>query len=990
MKRFITIALLLSLLLSLFACNPDNAAQTTSTDSSQETGKDTTSGETQQTVWDTSSELDVTHIKSESSSDGGLTTVTFPENSDAFGFKNATADGSVVTLAADTVSALSIARKFSDNTTAYYEFFVNSACTQTQTPWFTLYFGFRLSESTADATSQSGIWITVRNDTIGLRTNTWPETTYMKLTGNITFASQRMIYFEDDMTNDVITVYADDDSGMKTRIAMVKLEDGYINMYQPDASKPSITDKITDSINTCGYTNVWLHIANVKTVIDKIKISGSTTAQNEATANMLNSKDTFSDTWVCVDDEGRATVSDNTAVSGQKVGIFYFLWHNGTSANELYDHSAAYYNGGTEALEEMIKAGPLGFAHYWAQPYFGYYRSDDAWVIRKHAQMLTESGVDFIFIDATNGLTYEQNYETVFKVWNEMRLEGYDTPQIMFHCGNDDGNAGKSFTALWNNLYSQGRYEDLWFKWDGKPLILMPKTYYKTLTDEQQSFFTYRQSWAYTKDSSGTWYTKTKGKNCWPWADMYPQSPGKSAEGDIEQMIVMCGFWVNGSYGTNAGRSYHNGKQPDNLTDSDYGFSLLESSGKGYAFEEQFDYAIEADVPLIMITGWNEWWAGRWEGEAAKGQTIANTYTVTLNDPLKKNYFVDNFNSEFSRDIEPVSGLFNDNYYYQMAQNVRQYKGSRAGEAAFGQRSIDLDGSVGQWYAVGPEFRDYEGDTAYRKSMSYVGRFRYINETGRNDFVTAKVSSDSEYLYFYAECADNITSAEGSNWMNLFIDADNDASTGWYGYDFVLNRSQSADACSVQRFVNNAWELEDAGSAEYRVNGKYIQIKVSRALLKTGETFDFKWADNSVDDGDIMQFLDLGDCAPDARFNYRYTTVKTGYAVPACLKNDMIVLKSGSYNAYVNGEEKMLDASNTNCAFVGGNGKYYVPKAFAAEVIGLDVSSSEVLNHYGTEYVEISAALAASGKTVTEGENILVIGADCTEEELLTLYRNLH
>ena len=37
----------------------------------------------------------------------------------------------------------------------------------------------------------------------------------------------------------------------------------------------------------------------------------------------------------------------------------------------------------------------------------------------------------------------------------------------------------------------------------------------------------------------------------------------------------------------------------------------------------------------------------------------------------------------------------------------------------------------------------------------------------------------------------------------------------------------------------------------------------------TGD-FDFKWADNSTIDGQIMQFLDQGDAAPNARFNYAY------------------------------------------------------------------------------------------------------------------------
>lgn len=72
---------------------------------------------------------------------------------------------------------------------------------------------------------------------------------------------------------------------------------------------------------------------------------------------------------------------------------------------------------------------------------------------------------------------------------------------------------------------------------------------YQELPEEIRSFFTFRRSWAYT---GSEWYTKSDGKNAWPWADLYPQKPGKSPEGDVEQMIVMSGFWVERSFGTNA------------------------------------------------------------------------------------------------------------------------------------------------------------------------------------------------------------------------------------------------------------------------------------------------------------------------------------------------------------------------------------------------------------------------------------------------------
>lgn len=709
---------------------------------------------------------------------------------------------------------------------------------------------------------------------------------------------------------------------------------------------------------------------------------------------MNNARDIWPDTWISTDDEGRVTPIGSGIVNHKKVGIFYFLWHDAEihkGDGQLYDHTKTYYEGGLDALHRVMTEGPIGFAHYCAEPYLGYYRSNDEWVIRKHTDQLTAAGVDFWFIDATNGLTYENAYETILKVWSEMRAEGHKTPQICFHCGNERDIARLSFQALWNNLYSKGRYEEFWFKHDGKPLIFMPQNLYQSLDKDKQNFFTVRHSWA---DTNGGWYQDLNGNNCWPWADMYPQRPGKSPSGVPEQMIVMSGFWVNGSFGTNAGRSYHNGVQPS-IDKEKMGFDLVDSgsSGKGYGFQEQFDRAIKENPDIIMLVGWNEWWAGRWEAGPAVTQTIANSYTVVDNDTWMRNYYVDSFNPEFSRDIEPVKGVYNDNYYYQMVQNIRDYKGARAVPSAFGRRPIDMNGPLSQWFPIGPEYRDFTKDTASRDCDSYVGGFHYINTSGRNDFKTCKVSMYGDDVWLYAECAAEITAPEGTNWMNLFIDADCSAATGWYGYDYVINRERDDKTCSVRKFVKNSWETEEIGRAAYTVIGNVIQIKVSASLLGLGDTFDFKWADNSVDSGDIMQFIDLGDTAPSDRFNYRYTTAETVSALPSCLDADAVVLKAGSYNAYAGGKSVMLDASNTNAVFFCDGDKLLLPLAFAEKVIGLNMADAQAFEHCGVTYADISAALRTSCKVISinsEGDLIVIGSRTVNDDEMLTLYRSLY
>lgn len=79
------------------------------------------------------------------------------------------------------------------------------------------------------------------------------------------------------------------------------------------------------------------------------------------------------------------------------------------------------------------------------------------------------------------------------------------------------------------------------------------------------------------------------------------------------------------------------------------------SSLWGYNFAEQFEYAPEKDPKVIFVTGWNEWCADRYE-PWPEGYSSAVT-----------NAFPDQFNDEYSRDLEPSRGALGDNYYYQLS-----------------------------------------------------------------------------------------------------------------------------------------------------------------------------------------------------------------------------------------------------------------------------------------------------------------------------------
>ncbi len=998
-KRILLCLLCASMLIGMFACQDEQSEHGTEEVPTQEQTPEIDRSKPQEGPFQNTTDLSfekqtVTEIEKIVSEEHVYSE---DEPDPAFSIGEGRAKKSTVSLNANTLSCFNIGLSFNENVTARYQFKLTSSEPEPEANYDSAYFGLRLSNTGAAPNHESArVWILMKDQKIGLRTGKWPGCTMLPCP--VDFSEGVSLIIEDDPVANVISIFYDD-AGTKTPLARLVILDDKLEFYLEGSDSPDITEPLSTPVAKTGYARIWTHHMKKAVKLTNIKVSGESTGYTTEPIDMLNSRDVFADTWVATDDVDRTTpVGTDTATPGdKKVGIFYFMWHNATKQgqNPLFDHTAAYLSGGVDAVWDLIPQGNLGFAHYWAEPYFGYYNSDDEWVIRKHGYMLAEAGVDFIYVDATNGIIYEHNLETLLRVWSEMRTEGYAVPQICFHCGNTDSLAASSLNFLWNNYYSTGKYADMWFLWDGKPLIFYPDSLAKTLPDEMNEFFTARQSWAFTSDG---WYTSKDGKGRWAWADMYPQSPGLSPEGDVEQMIVMCGFWANGSAGTNGGRSYtkKNGI-PDYEGDWDFGYALMKTtSGLGLAFQEHFDYAMEVDPPLVMITGWNEWWAGRWGGSVdnpAQGQMICNEYRVNQSVPKYQWYYVDAFNTEYSRDIEPMTGGYNDNYFYQMVQNIRKYKGSRVGEAAFEQWAIDIEGDLGQWYIVGPEYRDYRGDTVDRDHFSYVGDFRYVNTSGRNDFVTCKVSSDADSLYFYAECAEDITSPEGTNWMNLFIDADCNAQTGWYGYDFIINRSQADGKVSVEKFVGtDTWEFETVGEAEYNLRGNVLQIKIARSVMNLGDTFDFKWADNSVADGNVMQFLDQGDAAPNDRFNYRYTTVQTEVKIPEVLTEDMIVLKAGSYNAFAGGKQVRLDASGTKGVMMGRGDEFYLPKAFVEEIIGISCEGLDTYSHYGITYVMPARAIAAAGKSVTiTTDGLVVISASPIEDAdvLTTLYRAL-
>lgn len=733
----------------------------------------------------------------------------------------------------------------------------------------------------------------------------------------------------------------------ETTVAIVKYDaNGYLGFC--DAQGKVLAETNESDVYVTGYCQ--LSLADIDGYVDNIVFTNVEVDQTNPTSEELRQID-YS-TWTATDAIDR-TIADASATEGVKdnryVGVFYFLCWVGAGIH-VQDNTQLYLDGGLDAVWDRFNNHEGGEA-YWAEPYFGYYRNTDTWVYRKHAYMLEEAGVDFIYLDVSNAEVFISGHMALFDTWLQMRQEGIDTPQIVFFNGDTPTTFQSNMRTLLTTVYSEEnweKYQELFFMWEGKPLVfgnqsgLAGNT--KTTVLEK---FTVRGSWAWVdKDNYWSWlqeYVHKGNTN----ARLEAGGWGRNAEGKRESLSVALGHHAP----TSKGRSYVNRKQANNGL-GDFEFSSIERAGLGLCFESQFNAVmnlLERHVPqedpfVLMITGWNEWIAGCSYRDNNEG--FCNTQT--------KFYYVDNFNAEFSRDAEPMRNKdgygFGDNYYYQMVDYIRKFKGIAATPVADNQTTVSIY-DLSTWDKINQTYMDSLYDVELRNTVCYDADNRYINNTGRNDFEYAKVSQDDNNLYFLVKCADDIMIDDGSNWMNLYINTDGKHETGWEGYDYVLNRDRDSYVVTVEKFVNNTFESQVVGGAYYALQGAYMTIRLPKNLVGVSgicQNMIFKWADNSVTNGDPMGFMDLGDTAPDNRFGFVYQcdTCTTTSEIP-------VMFVSGEQTTTPNGVDVSGAAKDWNITV----GEKNVDVVFDMES---EKSGAYIDNTALTEYFEMAGGTSSS------------------------------
>lgn len=498
----------------------------------------------------------------------------------------------------------------------------------------------------------------------------------------------------------------------------------------------------------------------------------------------------------CTDALGRQSAECEGRRGGRYVGMFYFLWCGADKGwrHKPYDISkitSADPDAGYKPSSEVW--GGIGTMHYWGEPFYGYYFSEDEWVIRKHMKLLMQADIDFLFFDVTNGPIYEENAKKVMRVLEEYHNEGFKIPKVMFYTNSASGD---TVQRIYDAIYKPEYCKDTWFYYEGRPLIIAKR---EECSEECVSFFNIKKSqWPNEPDKIGGW----------PWMDFTrPQRVFKNEDGVDEVINVSVAqhpqlrFGDSVLYGEdgNCGRAYHNGHN-----DPDKDAYLY-----GYNFAEQFERAIEADVPVVLVTGWNEWIAGRWEGI-----------------PERPIMFVDCANYEYSRDIEMMRGGYFDNYFCQLVSFVRRYKGCE-------KTPLHKEGQTAVFYNT--------SDGTFERDCDGAGT-HYVNKTGVNSIAS-------------------ITVSHGDGKLFVTVKTNNDA---------VKHSGQTLGLMLEMSGQSRMYDINSPECTRFDKSGAAYEIPLGEAV-KNGEfTALIKCCDGTKKYERVEDFYDVGDVCPLGRFNFVY------------------------------------------------------------------------------------------------------------------------
>lgn len=603
--------------------------------------------------------------------------------------------------------------------------------------------------------------------------------------------------------------------------------------------------------------------------------TAETTAEQEQTApvteepdddtDYISAKDFYNDGYsnnslVGIDKFGRKfDVSVPKTDKERNVGLFYFLTlgqhPEKVQSDKIFDVSKILeMENGLDIMfsdsyyDENI--APEGALYFWGEPLYGYYNMGDIWVIRRHLQLLTEAGVDFLCFDVTNAVTYDAVFVKIMKEICTLRQKGFDAPQVVFYTHAYSMNVVR---MLYNNLYKRGLYQDAWFMYNGKPLIVAytnveddcnPIKYNpEPLSDEILEFFSFkRPEWP---DEYKTY------SDSMPWIEWTYPAPLHT---DVVNVSVAAHIHPPMSQSIYNGlKSYGRGWSVSQMK------NISEDAEKGTYFAYNWKNAVKQDPDIVFVTGWNEWTAEKFKFTGRKGYML-----------------VDLADMEFSRDIEMMKGGYEDSFYLQLCDYIRQYKNTALEDTKVKSEPVNImmSESTAEWNKVRAVYKSVGSDNSPRNSAGAASSVKYYQAPARNNIYEIRVIDDDEYVYFYVKTDDVITEREENDegWMNIFIGIGDLEETGWNGYEYIINRHFSGSNVTKIEKLSGDFTSEECGDGIYYVHGNILQVKIPKEKigLQPGQTFYFKVADGIEKPDDIMDYYVSGRSLPMGRLSFRY------------------------------------------------------------------------------------------------------------------------
>jgi hypothetical protein len=700
----------------------------------------------------------------------------------------------------------------------------------------------------------------IRVDPVGSASSGTVEIDYIKIAGS--GCSQQTITFKPisgkKTTDGPFTVEATATSGLPVEF---KIASGPAKISENTITLDGTMGLVVVAANQSGDVN-WCQASEVKQ---------SFFVENPSMSSETVQLKAYGDNWVATDATGRIMPGYEECGdyrAGKYVGMFYWLWHADISNSKPIRPVP-------EILRENPDSPPFEVMNYYHdEPENGYYHPSDPWSTRRNLQMLANAGVDFVFFDFTNGNQGCSSLDDFMSVALDMYNKGIPVPKISFFMNE---NYDAALTCVMEKIYSKPQYDPLIFKWEGKPLLMADTVKCATQCElcKNQSVidhFTWRKTWAFDAGQ-------------WNFLDTYPQDYFIK-NGKPEQMPVSKAMGAPIFDYNLQGSSSHNKKAPPYNE-----YWETDQSQYGFFFEEQWSQAHAVDPDILCITGWNELMAGAWPTEGVpfmgKQWNDPSWRCVSPETCIHRNpdgshkwphgwHFVDQFNTEFNRDLEPLKGHYTDSYFYQLVSHIRKFKGMNKQETISDGKTINIDGDVSDWAGITPRFIDAPGDVVNRNFRNVNNTATLSNTTARNDITESGTTYDNANIYFFAKTLSPLSAPTGQNWMLLFIDVDRNKGTGWEGYDYVVNLGvKSVTETTLKQWDGVKWINEVV--IPMTVKNNILELSVPRSAMmmdkKTPE-FYFHWADNPQHLNDITSFFTDGESAPDRRFNYNFSTSK--------------------------------------------------------------------------------------------------------------------